>query len=110
MMDAYQIVYSPEAKEDLRSIYRYIAYDLFSKNTAKAQTDRIRKAIRALGLFPEKYVQVEWEPWKSMGMRRMPVDNYLVYYLLEKENGIVMIDRIFYKGRNVLHIIQEGME
>ena len=107
MMDTYKVIYSPEAKEDLKSVYRHIAFKLFSKKNAKEQTNRIRKSIRQLDIFPEKYVQVEWEPWASMGMRQMPVDSYLVYYLVQKDERIVVIDRIFYSGRDNKHIIQD---
>lgn len=109
-MEIYQVIYSPEAKDDLKSIYRYIAFELFSKKGAREQMNRIRKNIRELDLFPEKYVQVQWEPWASMGMRQMPVDNYIVYYLVDKETKLVMIDRIFYNGRDVEHIIQNEPE
>ena len=31
----------------------------------------------------------------------MSVDNYLVFYLLDKDEGIVIILRVMYAGRNV---------
>ena len=46
MSDAYSVIYSPEAKDDLREIYSYIAYDLQAPETAKGQVNRIRKEIR----------------------------------------------------------------
>ena len=72
----YEIIYSPEAIDDLRSIYLYIAYELLAGETAAAQTQRIRDAIRKLNPFPEGHTQVDWEPWASMRMRFFPVDNY----------------------------------
>lgn len=60
-----------------------------------------------LDLFPEKYVQIEWEPWSSIGMRQMPVDNYLVYYLIKEQDKTVIIVRIFYNGQNVELIVAE---
>ena len=50
---SYSIVYSPEAYEDLRSIYKYIALDLLSDANAKSQIKRLRKAIRGLDTFPK---------------------------------------------------------
>ncbi len=33
------------------------------------------------------------EPWYSQGLRVMPVDNYLVFYLPDKEAGLVTITK-----------------
>lgn len=108
MIDKYRGVYSPVAKEDLKSIYRYIAHDLLAPQAAKNQTDRIRKMIRGLDKFPEKHQGVDWEPWASMGMRQMPVNNYLVFYLVDKEEKQVTVVRIFYQGMDIENIAQEN--
>ena len=72
--------------------------------------NRIRESIRSLDLFPEGHTTVEWEPWASLEMRFLPVDNYTVYYLVDNNEGKVNIVRIFYSGRDVEHIIQTGIE
>lgn len=45
MTEDYKVIYSPAAKDDLRSIYRYIGFDLLEPGVAKAQVDRIRDMI-----------------------------------------------------------------
>lgn len=67
----YKVWYSPPAQMDLKAIYRYIAIDLKARSTAKGQTDRIRKEIKELNLFPEKFSVVDWEPWHSKNVRRI---------------------------------------
>lgn len=106
----YQIIYSPESLDDLRAIYSYIAFEKFAPQNAEGQVNRIRKSIRSLDLFPEGHTTVEWEPWASMGMRFLPVDNFSVYYLVDNDEGKVSIVRIFYSRRDVEHIIQTGIE
>lgn len=103
----YQIRYSPEALEDLRKIFAYIKFDLLNPDAAQRQADAIRKKIYELELFPYKYAAVDWEPWKSAGMRKLPVDNYVVYYLINEKTFNVVIIRIFYCGRNVENIISD---
>ena len=110
MTEEYQVIYSPAALDDLRNIFTYIAYELLAGQAAQNQTARIRREIRKLDLFPEKHEQVDWEPWASMGMRKMPVDNYVVYYTVDNETKTVTVVRIFYGGRDVEHIIQDGIE
>ena len=104
----YKVIYSPAALDDLKNIYAYIAYILLAPDTAERQVNRIRKEIRSLDLFPERNSVVEWEPWSAMGMRKVPVDNYIVFYLPDKEKRIVLIDRIFYGGQDIENIIQKS--
>lgn len=101
----YKVVYSPEALFDIKSIYNYIAIDLNEKTNAISQTNRIRQKIRGLDTFPEKYEAVDWEPWKEMGMHRVPVDNYVIYYLANHDKKTVTVVRIFYGGRDIRNII-----
>lgn len=110
MRGEYQVIYSPAALDDLRHIFNYIAHVLLAGQAAQNQIVHIRREIRKLELFPEKHEQVDWEPWVSMGTRKMSVDNYVVYYRVDNESKSVTIVRIFYGGRDVEHIIQDGIE
>ncbi len=110
MTEEYQVIYSAAALDDLRSIFTYIAYELLAGRAAQNQIARIRREIRKLDLFPEKHERVDWEPWTSMGVRKMPVDNYVVYYMVGNETKTVTIVRIFHGGRDVEHIIKDGTE
>ena len=110
MKREYSIIYSPEALDDIRGIYFYIANELQAEQAANNQVNRIRQNIRKLSSFPEKHKVVEWEPWNSMGMRMLPVNNYVVYYLVGEDTAEVSIVRIFYCGRDVEHIVKDGLE
>ena len=82
MKSKYKVIYTPEASEDLRSIYYHIAKRLFAPIAARNQVNRIRKEIRDLDIFPSRYAFIEWEPWHSMGVHCFPVDNYSVLYAI----------------------------
>lgn len=101
MSDKYQIIYSPEALEDIRKIYSYIAYELRVPDTALNQVNRIRKEIRSLDLMPMRYSVVDWEPWKSMQMHKVPVDHYVIYYIVDIGLCTVTVIRIVYGGQNI---------
>ena len=107
MSKRFRVSYSPEAYEDLTSIYSYIAVHLKAQETAKRQTDRIRKEIRSLSEMPKRYAAVNWEPWRSMGMRKLPIDNFVAYYLVDQNDLSVEIVRIFYGGRDIESIAKE---
>ena len=100
-MNLYRVEYSQEALVDIKSIYTYISQILHAPLTARRQVNRIRKEIRDLEAFPTKYVFVEWEPWASMKMHRLPIDNYIVFYFVDEQAMAVKIVRIVYGGRNL---------
>ena len=105
MTDSYKVGYSADALDDLREIYAYIANELFVPGIAVAQLGRIRKEVRSLDFMPARYTLVEWEPWHSMKMHQLPVDNFIVYYLVDDEKRAVTVVRVFYGGRDVEGII-----
>lgn len=100
-MNLYRVEYSQEALVDIKSIYTYISQILHAPLTARRQVNRIRKEIRDLEAFPTRYVLVEWESWASMKMHRLPIDNYVVFYLVDEQAMAVKIVRIVYGGRNL---------
>lgn len=100
-MNLYRVEYSQEALVDIKSIYTYISQIFHAPLTARRQVNRIRKEIRDLEAFPTRYVLVEWEPWASMKMHRLPIDNYVVFYLVDEQAMAVKIVRIVYGGRNL---------
>ena len=97
----FDVSYSAEARQDLRDIYEYIAYELLVPETAARQAERIMKAARSLEQIPMRYRLYEEEPWHSQGLRVLPVDNYLVFYLPDETNATVSIIRIMYGGRDI---------
>ena len=102
------ILYSARAKEDLESIYEYIAYDLYEPDTAADQVRAIMNAISNLDEMPMKYRQYDVEPWASKGMRIISVGNYVILYLQEENSNEVNIVRIMYGGRDIANQISEN--
>ena len=97
----FEVAYSAEARQDLRDIYEYIAYELLEPQAASRQTERILKAVRSLEQMPMRHRLYEEEPWHSQGLRVLPVDNYLVFYLPDETSATVSIIRIMYGGRDI---------
>lgn len=97
----YDVITTDQADADLRGIYEYIAFGLLSPDNAAGQLRRLEEHIVGLEEFPEKFRHYEKEPWHSRGLRVMPVDNYLVFYIPDKDAGIVTIVRVMYDGRDV---------
>lgn len=97
----YEVKTTEQAETDLREIYEYIASTLLAPDHASGQLDRLEAHIVSLGEFPEKFRRYEKEPWNGRGMRVMPVDNYLVFYIPDAEEALVTVIRVMYAGRDV---------
>lgn len=97
----YEVATTDQADADLRDIYEYIAFELLSPDHASGQLDRFEKHIIRLAEFPEKFKLYEKEPWHSRGLRIMPVDNYLVFYIPDQNTGVVTVIRVMYAGRDI---------
>lgn len=108
MSKKHKVIYSPAAKDDLRDIAAYILYELKNPLAAKNVTGKIRSEIRSLSEMPERYALVDWEPWASMKMHKLPVANYIAFYFIDDDHHTVTVTRIFYAGRDIEHIIQNS--
>ncbi len=107
-MSSWCIVYSKEAEHDLIDIYEYIAYSLLSPMNAEGQAERIMQAIERLDQMPYRHEKYPDEPWHSMGLRFMTVDNYCIFYLPDEARMEVGIARIMYDGRDKSLVLRQG--
>ena len=108
-MRDYYVCYSDEAKGDLRNIFIHLAYVIGSRDNAEGQVNRIRESIRNLERFPKRNPPVPYEPWASLGMRRLNVDNYAVLYLVDEDRERVEIVRIPYGASDLDTFFEEKM-
>ena len=68
------------------------------------------KAIRSLESMPERNPLYKDDPWRSQGIRFLPVKNYLVFYTVDASADTVSIVRIMYGGRDVSRQLDETIE
>ena len=97
----YEVEVSQQADSDLRGIFEYIAFELQSPKNASRQLDRLEGQILSLNMMPERYRRYEKEPWKSRGLRVLPVDNYVVLYIPDHDKKVVTILRVMYARRDI---------
>lgn len=96
MANNYTIKMTPKAADDLDNIYRYISEELFATSAATNILERIEKEIMRLREFPFSCNCVADEYLKNKGYRKLVVDNYIVFYLIEEEKKQVIIMRVLY--------------
>ena len=99
----YEVELSEQADSDLRGIFEYISFELQSPENASGQLDRLEEQILSLDTMPERYRRYEKEPWKSRGLRVLPVDNYVALYIPDCDKKVVTILRVMYTRRDIDH-------
>ena len=97
----YEIILTQQAETDLRDIYEYIAFTLLEPEIASRQLDRLEKGILSLDEMPKRFRIFEKEPWYSRGLRQMPIDHFIVFYVPGTEDTTIHIIRILYGGRDI---------
>lgn len=92
--------FTPKAGEDLDEIYFYISTKLTAEIAAENLMDKMEGAILRLKEFPFSGSYVLDELLKRRGYRKLIVENYIVFYLLNEEEKQVVIMRILYGASN----------
>lgn len=104
-MNRYKIQFSKDARKDLKDIYVYIKYSLQEAIIAKKLIDKIRKEIYKLEDNPTIYAIINDKIIKKREIRKVKVNNYIVFYKVEENKRIVEIVRIMYGRRNWTKIL-----
>lgn len=106
----YKIIFSENAKNDLMSIFRYISDELLEPNIAKKLSHRILSAIQALDEFPMRHGLCNNKKWKKAGLRFLPVENYIVFYIPDDVNCSLKIYRIIYGKRDLENQLRDRID
>lgn len=105
-----RIVYTDQARQDLKRIYEYIAYSLQSPQVARKMYQRLTRSARSLEYMPERNPLYREQPWREQGVRFLPVQNYLLFYTVNQETNTVTITRILYGGMDISRQLEESIE
>lgn len=102
-MKKYNVEYSKESKQDLIRIKQYIKYNLQEPEIAQKLISKIRKEINGLKSNPEIYTIIDDDIIRKLEIRKMIVDNYIVFYRIKSYN--IQIVRIMYGRRNWINLL-----
>lgn len=109
-MKQWAIDYSALAKADILSIGHYLSKVLQTPRAARAQVSRIVAQISELQTLPKKFPAYDTDACGKLGLQRMNVDKFAVFYLLDDTASIVTIIRVLYGGRDIDHILEDATE
>lgn len=98
-MRQYRVEITQEALKDMEEIYNYIAIELLSPENAMGQYNRIAHEILTLDTFPERNRIMESEQEHRMGLRRLIVDNFSVFYIIRDDK--VIVTNVLYSASDI---------
>lgn len=103
-MKTYNVKVTDAALADMEEIYNYIAFTLLSPANAIAQYDRIAEAILSLNILPERFKVMNFTGKELENLRRMPVDNFSVFYVITDDS--VIITNVLYSASDISQRLQ----
>lgn len=103
MPEKYTVKIAHSAEEQLREITDYIRFTLQAPDTAMKKLDILAEEIFSLNQFPNRVLLTDEEPWRSQGIRKLLVKNFLVYFWVDEEAKKVQVIGIVYARRDQRH-------
>lgn len=101
-MDNYKVKITEQAEVQLKEILLYISNTLKEPDIAINLLNELQKNILSLDVMPKRIALVDEEPWRSYGIHRMPVKNFIVYFWVNEDLKEVHITAVIYGKRDQL--------
>lgn len=96
---------TPTASKDIKDAIRYIQEDLKNPSAANALLEKLKQAVISLGSFPFRHHLVADTDIAKLSIRKIYVDNYIVFYTIYEDKATVDIIRVLYGRRNWMNLI-----
>lgn len=104
----YSINITRTAEQDLNEAVDYIEYVLKNPAAADDLLENVVRKISPLESNPFIYPIVDDPVLKAWQIRFVAIKNYLAFYTIDEQAGIVYIVRILYGKRNWIQILNQG--
>lgn len=98
----YKIQFTEKCLEDIEDACQYIKEKLKEENAANRLRIKIKDSVKGLSISPEMYDKTEKFDRLENEYRRIPIDNYVLLYTVNKKRNTVYIVHFYYGGRNYL--------
>lgn len=106
-MDNYKVKITEQAEVQLREILLYISNTLKEPDIAINLFNELQKSILSLDVMPKRIALIDEEPLRSYGIHKMPVKNFLVYFLVNEDLKEVHITAVIYGKRAQLKQLEK---
>ena len=94
----YKVQLSIQAKNDYKSIVRYIKCKLLEPIIAEKYAELIRNELNSLEYQPQKFAIIDYDIIKKYNFRKLIIKNYIAFYRINEDEKNVNVERILYSG------------
>ena len=105
MANKYSLYIYPQAAKDLENIFDYICNELHNPAAAYGQIDDFAKALETVCFMPLSCPLVNNEYTKERNLRKLIVNNYIVFYRAKEETERIEVLRVLYGMMNFKDIL-----
>lgn len=86
MNKKYKVELTSLAGSQLLQIAEYISDKLQAPDVAKRTIDYLETELSKLDTMPERVVLIDMEPWRSRGVHKYVIGNYIAYFVILQES------------------------
>ena len=101
----FYLSFSEPFKEDVTSALNYIKNVLEVPMASQNHFNEIKKTYIKLEENPYRRPLVQNKSLALRGYRSINVKNYVIFYVIDKENNTVILHRFLYSGRDWANIL-----
>lgn len=103
----YKVIITKPAEDDLLSAINYIDEEIKNPIAAQRLLGKFEKIIGTLASMPLRHELVPDDYLRQLGIRSIPIDNYLAFYIARVEEETVIVVRILYARRDWQNILNK---
>lgn len=97
---SYEVEMASIVSRRIVSILKTVADCSANLKTVDKLSVRFERALLSLGEFPYRFPLIQKEPWRSKGVRRMPLKPYIAYYNVSEKEKLVSVGAIGHSKQN----------
>lgn len=99
-MEEYKVIITEKATNDIIEILSYISKELLDGAAAERLVEKMKKVIESLSFMPKRNALLKNKELAFKGIRRILVDNYIIFYVCSDKDLLVSIIRVLYNKRD----------
>lgn len=109
-MMTYKIIYTQKALADLDAVASYIKLKLCNISASDRIIENFFGEGDSLASFPTRYPLCNDAFLRAWGIRFVPVNNYLLFYIVREDEKTVYVLRFLYSRRDWQKILRKQLE
>lgn len=104
-MKYFNLLISDTAEKDLLEIISYLKNELSYPNSAKLLLNKIRKETSKLKNMPFLYPLLQDEILAARGIRKLCIDNIIIFYIITEKDKNITVIRILHAKRDWINLL-----